>query len=138
MRKFFDTNIFLYAFLDQGNGKKAVAAQLIADAVRTGEGWISTQVVREFVNVMLKKSGRPVADIKAACAVFDRFKVVEDTMPLVLRGMEIKEQYGTQYFDSLIIATAEKGLCEVLYSEDLNNGQVYCGVRAVNPFRQQV
>jgi len=136
MRKFFDTNIFVYAFLDQGSGKKQVAAQLIADAVRAGDGWISTQVVREFVNVMLKKSNRSVADIKAACAIFDRFKVVEDTMPLVLRGMEVKEQYGTQYFDSLIIATAEKGLCEVLYSEDLNDGQVYCGVQAVNPFEQ--
>jgi len=135
MRKFFDSNIFLYAFLDQGQAKKAVAARLIADAVRDGDGWISLQVVREFTNVMLKKSGKFLDEIKKSYAIFDRFKFVEETMPLTYRGLEVKEKYGTQYFDSLMIATAEKGLCEVLYSEDLNDGQEYCGVKAVNPFR---
>ena len=135
MRKFFDTNVFLYAFLDQGDAKKEIAARLIADAVREGDGWISTQVIREFFNVMLKKSARPMAEIKKAYSVFGGFKVVEDTLMLTYRGLEIKEKYGTQYFDSLVLASAEKGLCERLYSEDFNDGQVYCGVKAVNPFR---
>jgi len=134
MRKFFDSNVFLYAFLEQGNAKKEIAAKLIAEAVREGDGWISTQVVREFSNVMIKKSGKSILEIQKAYAIFDRFKIVEDTMMLAYRGLEVKEQYGIQYFDSLIVAAAEKGLCEVLYSEDLNDGQVYCGVKAVNPF----
>jgi len=135
MRKFFDSNIFLYAFLDQGVAKKEMAARLIADAVRDGDGWISLQVVREFTNVMLKKSGKALDEIKKSYAIFGCFKFIEETMPLVFRGLEVKEKYGTQYFDSLMIATAEKGLCELLYSEDLNDGQEYCGVKAVNPFQ---
>jgi len=135
MRKFFDSNVFLYAFLEQGNAKKEVAAKLIAEAVREGDGWISTQVVREFSNVMIKKSGKPISEIQKAYAIFDRFKIIEDTMMLTYRGLEVKEQYGIQYFDALIVATAEKGLCEILYSEDLNDGQLYCGVKVVNPFK---
>lgn len=134
MRRFFDTNVFLYAFLDQGNAKKEIAARLIAEAVREGDGWISTQVIREFFNVMLKKSMRPMAEIKKAHSVFGGFKIVEDTLMLTYRGLEIKEEYGTPYYDSIILASAEKGLCEVIYSEDFNDGQVYCGVKAVNPF----
>ena len=134
MRKFFDTNVFLYAFLNQGDAKKAVAAKLIAQAVRDGDGWISTQVIREFLNVMLKKSVRTMEEIRNTFSVFGRFKVVEDTLPLAYRGLEIKEKYGTQYFDSIILASAEKGLCEVLYSEDFSDGQIYCGVKVVNPF----
>lgn len=134
MRKFFDTNVFLYAFLNQGDAKKEIAAKLIAQAVRDGDGWISTQVIREFLNVMLKKSARTMEEIKKTYSVFGCFKVVEDTLPLTYRGLEIKEKYGTQYFDSIILASAEKGLCEVLYSEDFSDGQVYCGVKVVNPF----
>ncbi len=137
MRKFFDTNVFLYAFLDQGDAKKEVAAKLIAEAVRAGDGWISTQVIREFFNVMLKKSARPMAEIKKAYSIFGCFKIVEDTLMLTYRGLEIKEKYGTQYFDSIILASAEKGLCELLYSKDFNDGQVYCGVKVVNPFRDR-
>jgi len=135
MRAFFDSNIFLYAFLEQGNAKKEIAAKLIAEAVRTGDGWISTQVVREFSNVMMKKSGKPIPEIRKAYAIFERFKIVEDTLMLAYRGLEVKEKYGIRYFDALIVAAAEKGLCEVLYSEDLNDNQVYFGVKTVNPFR---
>ena len=135
MRRFFDSNVFLYAFLDQGADKKEKAARLIADAVRAGDGWISTQVIREFLNVMLKRSGKDLGEIKRACCIFDHFKIVEDTPHLAFRGLEVKERYGTQFFDSVLIAAAEKGLCEVLYSEDLSDGQAYCGVAVRNPFR---
>ena len=135
MRRFFDSNVFLYAFLDQGSAKKAIAVQLIAEAVRKDNGWTSTQVVREFINVMIKKSSKSPDEIKMACCVFDHFKMVEDTLHLAFRGLEIKEKYGTQYFDSVLIAAAEKGLCEEFCSEDLSDGQVYCGIRVHNPFR---
>lgn len=134
MRRFFDSNVFLYAFLDQGDKKKEIAARLIADVVRAGDGWVSTQVVREFVNVMLKKSGKSFDEVKRACCIFDHFKFVEDTLHLAFRGIEVKEKFGTQYFDSILLATAEKGLCEEFYSEDLGDGQVYCGVTVRNPF----
>lgn len=136
MRKFFDTNVFLYAFLDQGSEKKNVAIKLITDAVRDGDGWISTQVIREFSNVMLKKSGKSVGEVKQALALFDKFKVIEDTVHLAVRALEVKERYGTQYFDSVLIVTAEKGLCDVMYTEDLNDGQEYCRVKSINPFKR--
>jgi predicted nucleic acid-binding protein len=35
----------------------------------------------------------------------------------------------------MIVAAAERGGCERLWSEDLNSGQQYFGVTAENPFR---
>ena len=52
-RTFLDTNVFLYAFLNQDVGKKSVAAKIISDAVRHGCGFVSLQVVNEFCNVMV-------------------------------------------------------------------------------------
>ena len=48
---FIDTNIFVYSF-DIGQPlKKERALALIRDALETGLGIISTQVIQEFMNV---------------------------------------------------------------------------------------
>ena len=38
-------------------------------------------------------------------------------------------------YDAAIVAAARELEAPVLYSEDLNHGQVYAGVQLVNPFR---
>ena len=60
--------------------------------------------------------------------------VVPVTIQLVTRAIEIKELYGLQFFDSQIIAAAEQAECTEIWSEDLCDGQIYCGIRCVNPF----
>ena len=46
MKTFIDSNVFIYSFLNQGVGKKQVAARLLAQAIRDGNGYISLQVVK--------------------------------------------------------------------------------------------
>ena len=62
----------------------------------------------------------------------------EVTMDAVRNAMCIKEEYGIQYYDALIIATAEKLGCTEIVSEDLNDGQLYHGMAVVNPFKSAV
>jgi predicted nucleic acid-binding protein len=50
--------------------------------------------------------------------------------------LEIKGQYGIQFYDALMLAAAEAGGCNEILTEDLNDGQLYCGIKAVNPFMQ--
>ena len=38
-------------------------------------------------------------------------------------------------WDALILTSAKKAGCAVVYTEDLNDGQKYGSVKAVNPFR---
>jgi len=38
------------------------------------------------------------------------------------------------FWDALILATANWADVPILYSEDLNHGQLYGGVRVLNPF----
>ena len=60
MRTFIDSNVFIYSFLNQGVEKKQVAARLLVQAIRDGNGYISLQVVKEFCNVLAKKSNKPI------------------------------------------------------------------------------
>ena len=82
MKRFLDTNVFLYAFLNQDVSKKAVAARIVADAVRTGNGRVSVQVVNEFCNVMVRKSGKTLPEILEATRLFGRFRMVDGSLAL--------------------------------------------------------
>lgn len=135
MKVFLDTNVFLYAFLDQDVDKKRVAVEAIAKAVRERNGCVSTQVAKEFCNVMLKGSSKSPEDLLKALELFDRFDMVNDTMELVRGAIRIKSRYDLQYYDSLMLAAAESERCGKILTEDLNDGQEYCGIKAVNPFK---
>jgi predicted nucleic acid-binding protein len=45
-------------------------------------------------------------------------------------------RFQLSHWDSLIIAAALEGHCEVLYSEDLQHGQIIEGLEIINPFRE--
>ena len=64
-----------------------------------------------------------------------RFAVQETTLDLVFSALDIKAAYRLSYWDSAIVAAAQALGCEVLYSEDMNHGQVIDSVTISNPFR---
>jgi len=136
MRTFIDSNVFIYSFLNQGVEKKQVAARLLAQAIRDGNGYISLQVVKEFCNVLAMKSNRPMSEISGTLDIFNRFNLVTGSIASVRRALEIKGQYGIQFYDALMLAAAEVGGCGEILTEDLNDGQLYCGIKAVNPFKR--
>ena len=136
MRIFLDTNVFLYAFLNQDVAKKATAVKILATAMRVRNGYVSLQVAKEFCNVMTKKSVKPISEVTIALDFISRFNYIEGSIGVVRRALGIKEQYGIQFYDALMVAAAEAGGCDEIYTEDLNDGQMYCGMKVVNPFKE--
>jgi len=134
-RSFIDTNVFLYAFLNQDVAKKSVAARILVEAVKTANGYVSLQVANEFCNVMVKKSGKSISEIQEAVKLFERFHMIQGAMLQTRRALEIRQFYGIQFYDSLMLAFAESAGCEEILTEDLNDGQMYGSVKAVNPFK---
>ena len=52
------------------------------------------------------------------------------------QAIDIRVILQLSFWDSLIIAAAEKAKCESIISEDLNLGQTYRGVMVINPFQE--
>ena len=53
-------------------------------------------------------------------------------------ALDIKERYQFSLYDSLIIASALTAKCSILYSEDMQNGQIIHGqMQIINPFSMQ-
>ena len=133
---FFDTNILVYAYDSHYPDKQKRAQDMVADAIRSENAMISTHVLGEFFTVVTKKIQQPMsvneaAEIVGYLALID---VLEIDLLIVKRAMETVTTYNISYWDSLIVAAAERGRCETIITEDLNDGQEYHGIKVVNPF----
>lgn len=129
-RPFLDTNVLIYAFTS-GDVRHEQAASLVESG-----GVVSVQVLNEFANVARRKLGRDWNEIKQG--LDDLGRLLDDPLPLTLDlhrdGLDIARRYGCQLYDALILAAARKAGCQVLLTEDMQDGQTIDGVVIRNPF----
>ncbi|MBU2788660.1 PIN domain-containing protein [Acidithiobacillus sp. VAN18-1] len=132
-RAFFDTNILLYLF--SGDPAKAD----IAESMVTMGGVISVQVLNEFTSVARRKMDMTFLEIKTVLAPIQKLcRTIPVTVDTHADAMRIAERYGLNFRDALIIASALESCCEILYTEDLQHGQVLEeNLRVANPFLQK-
>ena len=133
--KFVDTNVLIYFIDSRNTAKQSIARAVLANAIGSRQYVISAQVLNEFANVALKKLGMTEDEVRQCIAAFQHIHVVFQQSGWTVRALEIRKQYGLQFCDSLMLAAAEFVGCDEILTEDLNDGQIYCGVKAVNPFR---
>ena len=133
---FFDTNILVYAYDTHDLLKQKIAKNLLMSNIRNGRGYVSLQVFGEFFNVVTKRIPKPLSSEMARSAInhMSIFNIIEADLELVHRAIDTHQKYKITYWDSLIIAAAERANCSTLLSEDLNTHQLYHGIKADNPF----
>ncbi len=129
-RVFFDTTILVYA-LSEGDERTATAERLLAAG-----GNLSVQVLNEFVAVARKKLNMSWPEIGEA---LDAVRVLcEPPAPLTIEihdeALRIAERYGYHIYDALILAAVLDAGCDVLYSEDMQDGQKVDSLTIQNPF----
>ena len=131
---FIDTNVLLYAGsgANEDQAKKAIARQLLAQA----DIGFSAQVMQEFYYAAVRKERLKITHDEALVILeaLRPFPVLPVDRDLVLEAVDLRVRYRLSYWDAAIIVAARRLGCDVLYSEDLNHGQEYDGVKVVNPF----
>ena len=131
---FLDSNIFVYSADATDKAKQNRAYSIIKNAVDNPSFVISSQVLNEFSNVALSKLRKSVFEVARFIRLFSRIRVVPVVPNLTIEALMIKEQYGLQFYDSLLIASAVANGCSEFWSEDMGDGVAYSGVKVVNPF----
>lgn len=134
---FLDTNILVYALDRSEPEKQRRAGGLIREALETGQGIISGQVVQEFLYTAQRKFTQPMTlaerrqhlqtVLAPLCAYFP-------TVSSFDRALLIADETGYTLYDALILTAAVESACDTLLTEDLQHGRVVQGVRIVNPF----
>jgi predicted nucleic acid-binding protein len=135
-RVFVDTNIFLYASLEDNfqQGKRTRAINLLKGL--SGKiVFINTQVLHEFYGVMLRHGASDEAIQELLDAIIAETKVSVIKVNTVKRCWDMRLKYRYNYWDCLILASALENDCGILYTEDLQHGQIIeKSLRIVNPF----
>jgi predicted nucleic acid-binding protein len=129
-----DSNVIAYLF--SGDLAKAERAESLVVSSNP-KPIISTQVMNEVTLVMRRKMDLQWPEINALLSDVEEFcEIVPLTLEVHKEARRVAEHYGFRFYDSCIIAFALIENCEVLYSEDMQHGQViYDRLTVVNPFR---
>ena len=132
---FIDTNIFLHAgsAAPADAAKRAIAQELLLNTPFA----ISAQVLQEYIaNALGKKSlGLTESNIQAFLDGLAEIEVLPITRELVDHACQLRRRFQVSHWDATILAAALTLGCRTLYTEDLNHGQEYLGLRVINPFR---
>lgn len=130
VRPFADTNLFIYA--ESADGEKTARALAIIETKPV----ISVQVINETVSVLTRKHGFTLAEAhEIAGGLLDLCEVVSLDAATVREAIRLTKHYALSHWDSLIVAAALLSGCDVLYSEDMQHGQIFEGrLTVVNPF----
>ena len=128
---FFDSSVLLY-LLSEDTKKADRVEELLTKA-----GAISVQVLNEFAAVATRKLGMALPEVREILdtvrTLCRTHSVTEETHD---RGIRVAQQYRFSLYDSMIVAAALLSGCRILYSEDLQHGQIIDDqLTVINPFK---
>jgi predicted nucleic acid-binding protein len=130
---FIDTNILIYAYSETESEKKEKVLSLLENEIIC----LSTQVINEFIWIM---HGKFNIDMNSLKMITDNFFEIYSMSLLnhstIVKAIDTALQYKFSYWDSLIVASALESNCAILYTEDLQHGQIINGsLSIINPFK---
>lgn len=134
--QFVDTNIILYAYDCSEPVKQNKARALLHSLWDTGLGCISIQVLQELYVNLTRKIPNSLSSVKARQIVLDlgRWRYHAPRLEDLVQAIDIQQRYLLSFWDAMVVCSAKSLQCAILWTEDLNSGQDYDGVQAINPF----
>jgi predicted nucleic acid-binding protein len=136
-RSFVDTNVIVYLFDGRVPAKRRRAAELLERLARADSApVVSTQVLQEAYVALTRKLDVAPDDALASLQLMDGapFDVHPVDVPLVWRAAARSAADRLAFWDALVVETAREAGCSQIYSEDLQDGRDFGGVRVENPF----
>jgi predicted nucleic acid-binding protein len=129
---FIDTNVLVYCYSKTEPNKRKRAIVLSSD----DKVFISTQVLKEFSNILSKKFELDWLSIETSLhEVIANYYIIINSPDTFTSACRIADKYKYSFYDSLIIASALKAECKILFTEDMQHNQlIEKKLRIINPF----
>jgi predicted nucleic acid-binding protein len=137
---FADSNVLLYVRDERDPRKRSRAAAWHDRLWEEETGRTSMQVVSEYyVNLRRMAGSRMTAEeawLHASRFLAWNPQAIDDAVVRAAREVEIR--YRISWWDSLIVAAAQLQNCELLLTEDLQDGMKFGSVTVRSPFTLEV
>jgi predicted nucleic acid-binding protein len=133
-RSFLDSNILVYTD-DHGNAAKQRAAlDLIERCKERDLGVVSIQVLQEYFTIATRKLGVDRAIARRKVELFAQLHLVATGLDDILAAIDLHRLHEFSFWDALIVRSALRSGCRILYSEDFQHGRRVDGLQILNPF----
>ena len=138
--QFVDANILVYAHDISAGARNEKARELIRRLWENKTGCLSIQVLQEFYVVVTQKVSNPISSTDASRIISDlsHWRIHEPAFEDLLSAIDLQQRYSLSFWDAMVVHSAARLRCQVIWSEDMSHGQVYEGIRLINPFLSRV
>ncbi len=133
-RAFVDSNILVYLHDVSAERKQAVARRLVNELWESGGGCVSVQVLQEFYVASTRKLRLSEDDAEGQVLRLSAWAVHAPSPRDVLAAIGLHRTHQLSFWDAMILRSAHRLGCTLVYSEDLNPGQTIGDVTIRNPF----
>lgn len=134
-RQFVDTNILIYAYDRTAERRQERARKLLVELWQSRRGCLSIQVLQEFFVVATRKlPGISPADLRTILADLALWHIHTPSAADVLAAVDLHQRNQISFWDAMILQSAARLGCAVVWSEDLNAGQFFGSVQVMTPF----
>jgi predicted nucleic acid-binding protein len=133
-----DTNVFVYSLDVHEPAKQAKAKTLLAGLVGAQPGAILLwQVAGELLSVLANwetkgRVSRPHVEASFR-AVLALFPLAVPGPQVLARYFDLRSRFSLSHWDAMLLAACLEAGVTTLFSEDLDAGTDYDGLRVVNP-----
>lgn len=130
-----DTNILAYAASVDDAQNRHISALTVLQKLGPIGAIVPLPVFGEFFNACLRKKLAQTEQVASCVQLWmDAFDCPSAIAEDYLMASAISDRFQMQYFDALITTVARRAGATVLFSEDMQDGQIIDGLKIVNPF----
>jgi len=130
---FVDSNIWIYLFLSEQTNKYSIAEEFITKNTDSSM-FISYQVINEVTNQLLRNNFSEIIIRKNVEYMYKICTIHNFSKEILLSASSLREKYRFSFWDSVIVASALNSGCDILATEDMQNGQKIDGMIITNIF----
>jgi predicted nucleic acid-binding protein len=135
---FVDTNVIVYAHDRVDHAKRDRARALLERLALGGSLTVSTQVLQESYNVLIRKVLLEPSRALFAVEKLATSRVVGSNAEFVLDALRLSQRFQLSVWDALIVQAALAARCTTLFTEDMQSGPRFGELEVVNPFDDAV
>jgi len=133
-----DTNVLAYAEgMERASEDKAKCAMALRLLTRPGDETVvaARQTLAELHAVLVRKMRLPPTDASDRVRQWaGQLELIDTNAAVFDAALDLAGDHGLQIYDSLILAAAVEARCDLLLTEDLQDGFAWRGVVVTNPF----
>ncbi len=97
--------------------------------IQEGRGKLFMQVLTEFIAVATRRLGLPAATVRRRVEFYASLEVYTPAVGDLLAAIDLHRLHQLSIWDALIVRAAQASGCRTLYTEDLQNGRRFDGLR---------